>query len=438
MRTACDCLLGPLICLFGCVSGCVGDEELLAGRWVAQSSGAVTVYVHPGAEYCPAQVDHFDAYAANVAEELGVPPLSRIALYAATAELVDEFCQSSADIEGCALVSKGVAVSHGSFHHELVHLVANQDRPRALPLLSEGLAVYYSSMFAQCVEEPFDPLAWLTARDDLRMAHVFVGYLIEQFGIASVMALHEKSSVDLAPAEFDDLVEQAFGLRTSDIAAEMVAASYCARPDFSFLFRDRDRIAVEPGSVIERDASCQTDALGLVTNPVQVDILDVASGSYHLSAEGSGRFALQGWAPMFWLTKTELATSIFTAAIGGPAVLEVSGGSVDLTLSEAVLLDACQPDATTPPATIPAAHERIVLPEVGPVAVLLEFDEARTLEVSAGSDLSLCDAACKCSVLEDAIGTPLAVDRATPYWLVGTEDSSISRLVSLAAGGQGG
>src|SRR6478752_736885 len=123
MRTARDCLLAPLICL-GCLSGCVGDEELLRGRWVAQSSGAVTVYVHPGAEYCPAQIDHYDAYVASLAEELGVPPLPRVLLYAATEELVDDFCHASTDIEGCALVSKHLAVSHGSFLHELVHLVA--------------------------------------------------------------------------------------------------------------------------------------------------------------------------------------------------------------------------------------------------------------------------------------------------------------------------
>lgn len=389
-----------LVCI-ACQAESAPDR--LPGDWVELKGERVKLLFEAENKPCAGNVERLDALVAELEAELDTSAGEVIQYYyVRTRDEVEQHCDSEpSELKsaiGCASPEDSRVVSTGLAHtHELVHVLLNRDlTPNHNRFVSEGLAEYFGSELrpgrplSAPLEQIFD--SGLHQQD----SHLVVGYLIDLYGLPSVLSFYRQLSQGSSFASFQGLLVESFGLSAKEIEAglsEHVPLSYpfevCAG------FPDPTRIV--SSEVLERAPRCE-ESLGDPSLPQSIEHVVLAEDVKALSFEGGGRVTSCSTAGTTTFSRDEPdGLIVLSNHTQGELRLASWGAPTRYRALDLPLRDDCMPFYSGPVHTLDDAQELLSFLTDEPTALPFKTRTPRTVEAPLNAVLELCTAECACS-----------------------------------------
>lgn len=409
---------GVILASLLCSSGC----DVVPGEWLSIEDSGVTFYYHPGTEVCGEDVERVRRLADEISDATDLPRIPAFSYYLLDPDELSSFCPGSA----CADPDrKRVFASKPGYVHEIAHLIL----PPGVLFFNEGLADYLDKQTGFYVSESFDILEVLNDEpDDLRNHRTLVAFLVENYGMESVVELLHMTHRGMGASEFVEVYEAIFGTHPSTHVEALLGwvpqwEQTGGRP-WNTCRGFGPETTVSPGTSVLHEPTCSSGygppeaprAIQLVAPGPDVNVVKWTGPNTFMSCErqvdaefdeaGEGPVWLVGELTGRWaLEATTSAEAEFYAVRLETDCDANSVGRDALTLSDRAELWILR-------GAIEAIPFQVELPTSATTANPLEAVE-------------ICDEACDCAELV-LLASPLLLEPGRTYWARRTSGGGIS------------
>lgn len=402
------CVIGAL--LLTAVTSCA---PAVPGDWEEENWDGVRLHTHPGTTVCGGDARRIRALADEIAGASGQPRIEEFSYYLLEPGEVGEYCsgQACSDIAWNRLFAPTPDNTH-----ELSHLVL----PEGTLFFSEGLAEHFKETHPFSVNAPFDVMGQLHGPDyDIRQARTLVSFLIEEFGLDTVIELMERTNRGMRDDDFLGVYSEIFGTNPNDQTRLLPGRAFNLHPwNICRGYGEAERLSI--GSALELMASCD-DGYGRATAPQGRMLVEVEPGTALVQFDGDVLIeSCDPGRPPVEVTGTTLGLGNWE----GRYILETTS-PMQVAASSTGPAGGCG-TSTTEPLLIAPDVGTVLLGDLGGKSV--PFTVEVTMLATAGSLLGwglICDSACQCDVIPTEPESALVLTAGETYWF-GVQESDPS------------